>query len=138
MKLRITLLSLSLIVTSTALFGEEDTPLEKQMQILARGMKQLSVQISDPSKNQDSVALIESLKHATGISKELMPRKTASIPQADQEKFLTAYKAQIDKLTEAFSQIEEAIKAGKNDQAKTVFATIGPIKKEGHSKFKQD
>ena len=108
------------------------------MQILARGMKQLSVQISDPSKNQDSVALIESLKNTTGISKELMPRKTASIPQADQEKFLTAYKAQIDKLTEAFSQIEEAIKAGKNDQAKTVFATIGPIKKEGHSKFKQD
>ena len=138
MKLRITLLSLSLVLSSTALFGEEDTPLEKQMQILARGMKQLSVQISDSSKNQDSVALIESLKQAAGISKELKPRKTASIPQADQEQFLTAYKAQIAKLSDAFSQIEEAIKAGKNDQAKTVLATIGPIKKEGHSKFKQD
>jgi soluble cytochrome b562 len=138
MKLRITLLSLSLVLSSTALFGEEDTPLEKQMQILARGMKQLSVQISDPSKNQDSVALIESLKQAAGISKELKPRKTASIPQADQEQFLTAYKAQIAKLSDAFSQIEEAIKAGKNDQAKTVLATICPIKKEGHSKFKQD
>jgi len=138
MKLRVTLLSLSLLITSTALFGEEDTPLEKQMQILARGMKQLSVQISDPSKNQDSVELIESLKHATVTSKEFMPRKTASIPQADQERFLSAYKAQIDKLTDAFSQIEEAIKASKNDQAKVVLATIGTIKKEGHSKFKQD
>ena len=66
------------------------------------------------------------------------PRKTSSIPQAEQEKFMTAYKAQMDKLSEAFNQIEEALKAGKYDQAKALLATVGSIKKEGHSKFKQD
>ena len=82
--------------------------------------------------------LLETLKKAASDSKGLDPRKTASIPQADREKFLTAYKAQMDKLSEAFNQIEEALKAGKYDQAKVQLATVGSIKKEGHSKFKQD
>ena len=138
MKFRITLLSLFIIVSLFSLRADEDTPLEKQMQIMARSMKQLSQQIADSTKQQESITLLETLKKAASDSKGLAPRKTASIPQADQEKFLTDYKAQMDKLSEAFNQIEEDVKSGKYDPAKTLLANIGSIKKEGHAKFKQD
>jgi soluble cytochrome b562 len=138
MKFRTLLLTCCLIASVFSLRADEDTPLEKQMQIMARSMKQLSQQIADSTKQQESITLLETLKKAASDSKGLDPRKTASIPQANREKFLTDYKAQMDKLSEAFNQIEEALKAGKYDQAKAQLATVGSIKKEGHSKFKQD
>ena len=138
MKIRSLLIAISLILSVFSLRADEDTPLEKQMQIMARSMKQLSQQVGDSTKQLESITLLETLKKAASDSKGLAPRKTGSIPQADREKFLTDYKAQMDKLSEAFNQIEEAVKSGKYDQAKVLLANIGPIKKEGHSKFKQD
>ena len=138
MKFSTLLLTCCLIASAFSLRADEDTPLEKQMQIMARSMKQLSQQIADSTKQQESITLLETLKKAASDSKGLDPRKTVSIPQANREKFLTDYKAQMDKLSEAFNQIEEALKAGKYDQAKAQLATVGSIKKEGHSKFKQD
>ena len=138
MKIRSLLLSCSLILLVFQLRADEDTPLEKQMQIMARNMKQLSQQVGDSSKQQESIILIETLKKAASDSMGLHPRKTALIPQSDREKFLADYKTQIEKLFSAFNQIEEAVKAGKYDQAKNLLSTVGPIKKEGHTKFKQD
>lgn len=132
------LLSSILLACVSVLFADEDTPLEKQMQLMARSMKQLSQQITDPAKNHDSITLIETLKQAAATSMDLKPKKTSSIPAVDQQQFLTEYKAQISKLSEAFNRIEEALKAGKNDQAKTLLSTVGAIKKDGHAKFKQD
>lgn len=143
MKFRSSLLSFSLVLalfsTAPILRADDgDTPLEKQMQTLARGTKQLAMQVGDPAQQQGTVTLIESLKTAITTSKGLEPRKTSTIPAADKEQFLTAYRAQLDKLTETYNQIETAVKAGQYDQAKSLLAGIGPIKKEGHMKFKQD
>ena len=108
------------------------------MKILARGKRQLSGQIADPSKQQDTVTLIETLKKASVDSKALDPRKTATVPAADHEKFLAAYRAQMDKLTDAFNQIEEAVKAGQYDKAKSLLGSLQSIMKDGHREFKQD
>lgn len=115
-----------------------DSPLEKQMKILARGTKQLSQQLSNSSKQQENIALLETLKKAASDAKELNPRKATQIPQSDLEKFLADYRAQIDKLSDAFNQIEEAVKAGNYDRAVTLMSTVGPLKKEGHKNFKVD
>ncbi len=138
MKIRNLLFSFSLIPLMFSLRADEDTPLEKQMQIMARSIKQLSGQIADPAKQQSIVTLMETLKQAASDAKGLDPRKAASVPQADRERFLADYRAQIDKLSAAFNQIEEAVSTGKYDQAKTLLSALGPIKKEGHTKFKQD
>jgi soluble cytochrome b562 len=138
MKIHKLLLALVLITSSSILRAEEDTPLEKQMQILARGMKSLSQEIADPSKQQENVTLIESLKQAASTSKGLTPRKTSTIPKADQGKFLTDYRAEIDRLSAALGRVEDAVKAGQYDQAKSALASVNPIKKEGHSNFKAD
>jgi soluble cytochrome b562 len=115
-----------------------DTPLEKQMQTLARGTRQLSQQVSDPAKQPENITLLESLKKAASDSKALEPRMTASVASANKVQFLSDYRAEIEKLAAAFNQVEEALKAGKYDQAKSLLATVNSVKKEGHSKFKQE
>ena len=101
-------------------------------------MRQLSQQVVDPSKQQENITLLESLKKAAVDSKALDPRKTASVPQADRNKFLADYRTDLDELKDAFDQIKEAVKAGQYDKAKSLIATVNSIKKEGHGKFKTD
>ena len=60
------------------------------------------------------------------------------MPAADREKFLADYRTDLDELKDAFSRIEEAVKAGQYDKARSLLATVNTIKKEGHGKFKQD
>ena len=139
MKLITLLATCSLLSLPAFLRAEEsDSPLEKQMQILARGMRQLSQQVVDPSKQQENITLLESLQKAAVDSKALDPRKTASVPQADRNKFLADYRTDLDELKDAFDQIKEAVKAGQYDKAKSLIATVNSIKKEGHGKFKTD
>jgi hypothetical protein len=141
MKFPSLLLAAALLATATLPLRAQngpDSPLEKQMQILARGKRQLSQQVADPTKQQQNITLIESLKQAIIVSKTLDPRMMATIPAADHDQFLTAYRAELEKLTDAFNQIEDAVKAGAYDKAKSLLGSLQSIMKEGHHNFKQD
>ena len=113
-------------------------PLQKQMDMLANGMKQLSLQVADPTKQTNTISIIETLKKTVLDAKTMDPMKTASIPAADKQKFLSEYRAQLDKLVAAFSSINDAVKAAKYDEAKALLTTVGNIRKEGHTKFKDE
>lgn len=132
------LATLALLAFPTFLQAQVDSPLEGQMKILARGMRQLSQQVADPAKQQENIVLLEALKKAVTDSKTLEPRKTASIPADKRENFLSDYRHELDELSGAFDQVEEAVKAGQYDKAKSLLATVNSIKKEGHGKFKVD
>lgn len=129
--------SLAMLAVTTAR-ADSDTPLEKQMQILARGMRQLSTGVADPAKQQENIALLESLRKAVADSKSLDPQKIATVKAADRDAFLEAYRNELDKLTQIFTDSEAALKAGSYDQAKSLLNGVAPVKKEGHSRFKQD
>jgi soluble cytochrome b562 len=94
--------------------------------------------VIDPAKQQENIILLESLKKAVTDSKTLEPRKISSIPAENREKFLADYRHELDELSDAFNQVEEAVKAGQHDKAKSLLATVNSIKKEGHGKFKVD
>jgi len=132
------LLPLVLIAVAVSLHAQADSALDNQMKILARGNRQLSQQVSDPAQQQSTITLIESLKKAALDSKALEPRKTADIPEANRAQFLADFRTELDELKDSFDQIEEAVKAGQYDKAKTLLATVNSIKKEGHGKFKKD
>ncbi len=133
------LLALSLCILTPLHAGEEnDSPLEGQMKILARGMRTLGNQIGDPSKQQENISLLETLKKAAVDSKTLDPRKTGEIPDAKHPAFLADYRTELDELGDALNQVEEAVKAGQYEKAKSLIATVNTIKKEGHGKFKTD
>ena len=108
------------------------------MKILARGTRQLSQQVGDPARQQNTIELIESLKKAALDAKSLDPRKTSEITEAKRAQFLADYRMEVDELKDAFDQIEVAVKAGQYEKAKSLLATVNSIKKEGHGKFKTD
>ena len=132
------LLFLAMLLALPLSLMAQDSALEGQMKILARGTKQLSLQVSDPAQQAGTITLIESLKKASAESKALIPRKTADIPAADQPKCLADYQQTMGELTDSFNRIEEAVKAGEYDKAKSLLGAIKPIKQEGHKKFQKD
>ncbi len=124
------------LATPTSQTKHQESPLEKQMRILADGMKQLGGQINDPAKQAETVTLISSLKKAAMEAKTVEPTKTATVAASDKEKFLADYRAQLDKLASAFDSIETAAREGRYDQAKALLSTVTELRKEGHAKFK--
>ena len=138
MKRTLSLLALSLCILTPLHADKEDSPLEGQMKILSRGMRQLTQQIADPSKQQENVTLLEGMKKAATDSKTLDPRKSAEIPEAKRPAFLADYRTDLDELKVALDQIEEAVQTGRYDKAKSLTTTVISIKKEGHGKFKTD
>jgi soluble cytochrome b562 len=132
------LLALLLLASGGLLHAEADSALENQMKILARGTRQLSQQVSDPAKQQSTITLIENLKKAALDSKTLDPRKTSEIPEEKRAQFLADFRTELDELKDAFDQIEEAVRSGQYEKAKSLLAIVNSIKKEGHGKFKAD
>ncbi|MEI6375567.1 MAG: cytochrome b562 [bacterium] len=132
------LLSLLLLASGGLLHAEVDSALENQMKILARGTRQLSQQVSDPARQQSTITLIENLKKAALDSKTLDPRKTSEIPEEKRAQFLADFRTELDELKDTFDQIEEAVRSGQYEKAKSLLAIVSSIKKEGHGKFKAD
>lgn len=121
-----------------ALCLAQDSPLEGKMQILARGMRKLTQQGTDPSRQAENISLLESLRKAAEDSKQLQPRKTADIPADRREQFLADYRAQMDKLAGTFNEIEEAVKVGDYAKVQPLMGTLKSERKEGHDTFKKD
>ncbi len=139
MKTSSLILALTLVASTQIMKAEEgNSLLERQMKILAKGTRQLSQQVTDTAQQQSSVDLIEKLKKAVQDSKSIDPRMVETIPAADKAKFLTDYRGQMDMLFDAFTKIEDAVKAGNYAEAKSLLSSVNAIKREGHKKFKQD
>lgn len=124
------------LATPTSQAKNQESPLEKQMRILADGIKQLGAQINDPAKQAETITLISSLKKAAMDANNMEPTKIATIAASDKEKFLADYRAQLDKLALAFDSIETVAREGRYDQAKALLSSVTELRKEGHAKFK--
>lgn len=121
--------------THTARADEKESELGGKMKIIAKSVKQLRNQISDPAQQQSSVSLTEDALKAAQDAKKLAPSKAANVPEADRAKFITDYQAQMDVLIKDLTTIEDALKAGKYDDAQKAYGELGQVKKDGHSKF---
>lgn len=132
------LLFIPVLGLTSSLRADDDTALEGQMKILARGMRQLSSQVADPAKQQENVSLLETMKKAAADSKSLEPSMTRTVPDAKRASFLADYRTDLDELRDALDQVEQAVKAGDRPKAQSLLGKVGVIKKEAHGKFKQD
>jgi len=86
--------------------ADEESALEGQMKILARGTRQLGQQITNPAMQQSSVALLETLKKAASDSKDFEPGMTGEIPEAKRAAFLADFRTDLDELKDAFDRVE--------------------------------
>jgi len=139
MKIRILLLSL--ICSAAAVTGvnaaegkakggdKDETVLGGHMDKMGGAFRKLKRQISDASKNADSLTLVATIK-AAGV--ESAKEKPAWKPQ-DAEKFqakMKDFNAKVDKL-------EAALKANDNATAAKICDELGQAQKEGHKEFKK-
>ena len=114
---------------------EKETPLGDKMKIISKSVKQLKNQITDPTQQQSSIALVQTAESAAKDARGLVPAKAASVPDADRPKFISDFQAQIDVLIKQFDTINAALAAGKYDDAQKAFNDLANIKRDGHKQF---
>jgi soluble cytochrome b562 len=117
---------------------DHETELGGKMKIIGKSVKALKGQISDATKQQSTIDLLEAAKKAATEAKDLKPDKTKDVPAADQAKFIADYQAEMDKLIGDFGKIEDAVKAGKYDDATKLYGDLNGVKRDGHKQFQAD
>ncbi|RYD75606.1 MAG: hypothetical protein EOP84_18040 [Verrucomicrobiaceae bacterium] len=120
----------------SAIAAEDHTPLEKQMATINKSLRTLKRSIGDASKKEENLALLKKINEAVVEACKLEPKKTKD--QADKTAYLTKYKEQMDALGKTFHELEVAIKADKQDEAKAIFEKLSKQKEKGHTDFEVD
>jgi soluble cytochrome b562 len=117
---------------------EKETELGNKMKIIGKSVKALKTQIADATKQQSSIELLEAAKTAAVAARTLTPDKAKDVPEADRPKFVSDFQAEIDKLIAEIGKIEDAVRAGKYDDAGKLYDELGPIKREAHKQFQAE
>ena len=128
-------LALTLAIGSTFVLAEEDTPLAKEMKTVNKSLRTIKRQVEDAAKKDDNLALIATAKKSIEACLKLEPMKTKDVPAGEKAAYVDKYKAQMTDLAKSFDELEEAIKAGKVDDAKKVFEKLSEEKEKGHKDF---
>ena len=118
--------------------AEQKTPLAKEMENIARNLRQLGPQVNDSSKRDAALAEIHSIQKSAQTAKGLVPAKAKELPSDQQAAFVTDYKAKMDQLLGQFTKLEEAVKLGNGAEAQKILTGLRSIKREGHEKFSSE
>jgi len=112
------------------------TPLEDEMIAANKALKTLKTQITDASKNQSSLQLIQEMQKHFLAAKGMEPARAKK--ESDKAKFLTDYhKAMINLMSEML-KLETAVVDNKNDDAAAILKGLTKIKSDGHDKFQEE
>lgn len=128
-------LALTIAMSSSIAFAEEDTPLMKEMKVINKNLRTLKRQTADPAKKQENLALLAAIKKSSLTSHDLEPAKTKDVPAGEKEAYLKKYHAQMRDLSKTFDELEAAIKADKSDEAAKLFEKLSEQKEKGHKDF---
>lgn len=115
-----------------------ETELETKMDDINTAYRRLNRQVSDATKNADSLKQIATIQQTAAAAMKLEPAKKKDLPAADQAKFVADYQAQMKEFVAHVGKVETALKAGKNDEAAELLKTLKQDQEEGHKQFKKD
>lgn len=116
----------------------KDTELGKQMKQMGHAFRTLGRQITDASKNADSLQLVATMRAAAERSLAFKPEKTADLPAGKQAKFIADFHAGIKGLIADLDKLSAALKANDNATALTILRRIKDDQKHGHHEFKKE
>ncbi len=131
-------LTASLALGFSAIAADDDTPLAKEMSALNKQLRTLKKQVADSSKKDDNVKLVEGIKEHLAKAKDLEPAMTKDQPADKKADFVARYKQQMEATAKNFDALEEAIKADKQDEIKTILDKLAKDKEQGHKDFKAE
>ncbi len=140
MKIRLSLIAVvfALAAGLVARAAEPETELGGKMEKMGGAFRALRRQITDASKNADSLAKIAVIKENAQAAAKLEPAKKAELPAADQAKFVADYQAEMKKFIELVSKVEAALKANNNEEAGKLVTQMGDDQKKAHKQFKKE
>jgi soluble cytochrome b562 len=116
---------------------DDDTELGDKMDTLSNAYKKLGKQISDASKNEDSLKLVATIHSSAEAALKLEPAKKADIPAADQAKFVADYQAKMKSFIAEIDKLEAVLKAGDNAAAAKQMDVLKQMRSEGHKEFQK-
>ncbi len=147
MKLR--LLTLSLITALVALPilsaqekkmapKDDQTELGAKMEKLNGAYRKLGRQISDATKNEDSLAQVAIIKESAEAALKLEPAKKKELPAAEQAKFVADYQGKMKEFIAMTGKLETALKAGDNVAAAKLVDDMKNERNSDHKAFKKE
>ncbi len=140
MKIRVLLLTLVCALATGSGFAadEPETELGGKMEKMGGAFRALRRQISDATKNADSLARVATIRQNAEASLKLEPAMKAQKPAAEQKKFVDDYRADMKKFLELCGKLETALKANDNVEAAKLCGAMGDANKAGHKSYKKE
>jgi cytochrome c556 len=149
--MKIRLLSLTLIcalATVPGLRAQDDTPkkmapkepqteLGGKMEKISGAYRKLGRQIADATKNEDSLKQVAIIRENAEAALKLEPAWKAEKPADQQAKFVADYQTQMKKFIADVGKLEDALKAGNNEEAANVLKTLKTDQDDGHTDFRK-
>ena len=116
---------------------EKKTDLEMRMDRIGKAFRQLKKQVADPAQNASSLELLAKMQAAAKEAVDFTPKKAEDIPADQRAKFEDDFKSGISNLQDLFTKLQDALSAGKNDDAVKIVADIGDFEKKEHKEFRR-
>jgi hypothetical protein len=125
---------------------DDDTPpasqpavsLEHEMEQMGREFKTIRNQLSDPSQNASTIAAVLELEQHTLAAKSAIPRAATTMPTAaDNAAKLADFQATLLNVLRQELDLEEQLRANKNDEAAKTVASIRGLESDGHREFRR-
>lgn len=141
MKIRVLLFALSALalapVVTLRAADEDQTELGAKMEKMGGAWRKIKGQISDASKNDDTLAKLGVMKENMNAAMGLEPEKAKTMSGADKDKFIADYKAKMKEEIGKIDNLIALVKAGKNDEAAKLVGTVDQDQKDAHKAFKK-
>jgi len=112
--------------------------LEHEMEQMGREFKIIRNQVSDPSQNVSTLAAVLELEQHTLAAKSGIPRAATTMPTAaENADKLADFQATLLNVLRQELDLEEQLRANKNDKAAETVASIRGLESEGHREFRR-
>jgi hypothetical protein len=111
--------------------------LHDHMDTIEEAMKKLRRTIRKPEAQAQSLDLIARIEQEALVCKGMVPSRTATLPEADRAKFLTAYRKDMAGFITQVLQMESAVLDGDADKAMTIYKGLKTVEDDSHDKYMQ-
>jgi soluble cytochrome b562 len=116
----------------------QDTELAKHMEVIEKGMKKLKRSLKESKENDASAATAAEIKKAAGECLKQVPVMAKKVPEGERAKFVENYKKDMTAFIAEVGKLEDAVKAGKNEEALAIHKKLGDLEDKGHEKYTTD
>ena len=116
---------------------EKKTDLDLRMDRVSKAFRKLRKQVSDPTQNAASLALLATMQTALAEAVDLTPQRASDVPADQKAKFIDDFKAGIKGMQDEFTKLGDALTAGNNDDAAKIIADMLALEKKDHGNFRR-